>query len=174
MAKKLRRGADIVLTPKSANLTLRTFAPTVTISGLAKALAPIAPDEAATVQALRHWTREGMLSPSQHLHSGPGVHREYILDVAIYEAAILHLFNDMGLPISGSRILAEALEQVRREVAKRRAGKGKKKARLIITGAGGADCGGGMRAGGESPRRRGDDQYRSRKAIRTGRARRVT
>jgi DNA-binding transcriptional MerR regulator len=127
VSRKRRRRGDTVLVPEAASLTL-------TISGLAAALAPIAPDEAATVQHLRHWTREGMLPPVEHPHSGPGVHRVYANDEAVYEAAILHLFNDMGLPISGSRILPDALDQVRREIAKRKAGKGKKALRLIIAG----------------------------------------
>lgn len=134
MGKKPQRRGDIVRMPEAANLTLRGFAPTVTISGLATALAPIAPDQAATVQQLRHWTREGMLPPVEHPHSGPGKHREYAHPDAVYDAAILYLFNDMGLPISGSRILADALNQVRREIAKRKAGKGKKAPRLIIAG----------------------------------------
>lgn len=112
-----------------------TFGPdtTVTISGLASTIATIAPDQAATVQQIRHWTREGMLPPVQHPHSGPGKHREYTRDAA-YEAAILQVFNGLGLPISGSLSLLGALDQVRREVAKRKVGKGKKNPHLIIAG----------------------------------------
>jgi DNA-binding transcriptional MerR regulator len=131
VSRKPRHRGDTGIMPPAASLTLQ---PTVTISGLAAALAPIAPDEPATVQHLRHWTREGMLPPVQHAHSGPGKHRVYAKPDAVYEAAILHLFNDMGLPISGSRILTDALDQVRREIAKRKAGKGKKALRLIIAG----------------------------------------
>lgn len=133
MTKKSRRRKGTVFTPEALE-RLKTFPPTVTISGLAAALAPIAPDVAATTQAIRHWTREGLLPPAEHLHSGPGKHREYVLANSLYVAALLHLFNDLGLPISGSPILADALEQVRREVAKRKAGKGKKKPHLIIAG----------------------------------------
>jgi DNA-binding transcriptional MerR regulator len=107
--------------------------PTLTISGLAAALAPLAPDTAATVQMLRHWTREGMLLPVAHSHGGPGKHREYDSSTAVYDAAILFIFNDLGLPISGSRPLVEALDQVRSEVAKRRTGKGKKTPHLVIS-----------------------------------------
>jgi DNA-binding transcriptional MerR regulator len=101
---------------------------------LAASIASIAPNQATTVQQIRHWTREGMLPPVEHLHSGAGKHREYDRASAPYEAAVLHLFNDLGLPISGSPILPDALEQVRREVAKRKSGKGKKNPHLIIAG----------------------------------------
>jgi DNA-binding transcriptional MerR regulator len=101
---------------------------------LAASIASIAPNQATTVQQIRHWTREGMLPPIEHPHSGAGKHREYDLASARYQAAVLHLFNDLGLPISGSRILTDALDQVRRELAKRNAGKGKKNPHLIIAG----------------------------------------
>jgi DNA-binding transcriptional MerR regulator len=104
---------------------------TMRVHGLAAALAPLAPDVAATTQMIRHWTREGMLFPVQHSHSGPGKHREYAPD-AVYESALLYAFNDMGLPISGSRALLDAVTMARIEVAQRRAGKGKKKPRLVV------------------------------------------
>jgi DNA-binding transcriptional MerR regulator len=134
--RKPRRGADKVFAPGAAQLTLTTSAPNVTIGltirGLAERLAPIAPDVDATVQQIRHWTREGLLLPIQDtLHSGPGVHRVYN-DDAVYEGAILSVVANAGLPISGSQVLADAMAQVRLEVAKRKAGKGKKNSHLII------------------------------------------
>ena len=131
MAKKSRQQTITALTPKTANSTLLTSFPTVTISRLAASVASIAPDQAATTQQIRHWTREGMLPPVQHQHSGPGKHREYDPD-ARFEVAVLSLFNDLGLPVAGSDILTDALKQVRDEVAKRKAGKGKKNPHLII------------------------------------------
>ena len=133
MAKKSRQQTITALTPKTANSTLLTSFPTVTISRLAASVASIAPDQAATTQQIRHWTREGMLPPVQHQHSGPGKHREYDPD-ARFEVAVLSLFNDLGLPVAGSDILTDALKQVRDEVAKRKAGKGKKNPHLIIAG----------------------------------------
>jgi DNA-binding transcriptional MerR regulator len=100
---------------------------------LAEQLAPIAPNDVdATMQQIRHWTREGLLIPLQHLHSGPGMHREYHPEDTRYEAAVLSVVANLGLPISGSQVLADAMVQVRLEVAKRKAGKGKKNPHLII------------------------------------------
>jgi DNA-binding transcriptional MerR regulator len=103
-----------------------------TIHGLAKRLAQIAPDVDATVQQIRHWTREGLLLPIQDtLHSGTGVHRVYNND-AVYEGAILSVIANAGLPISGSKILADAMVQARLEIARHKAGRGRKKPRLVI------------------------------------------
>jgi DNA-binding transcriptional MerR regulator len=136
MGRTPRRGTDKVFVPGAARLTLTTSAPIVTIGltirGLAERLAPISPDTDATVQQIRHWTREGLLLPIQDLHSGPGVHRLYHPDDAVYEAAILSVAANAGLPISGSQVLADAMAQARLEVARRKAGKGKRKPHLVI------------------------------------------
>jgi DNA-binding transcriptional MerR regulator len=135
--RKPQRGADKVFAPEAARASLsRPQAPTVTIGltirGLAERLAPIAPDTDATMQQIRHWTREGLLFPIQDtLHSGPGVHRVYN-DDAVYEAAVLSVVANAGLPISGSQVLADAMAQVRIEIARRKAGKGRKKPHLVI------------------------------------------
>src|SRR6476620_738071 len=63
---------------------------TLTVSDLAEALAPIAPDVAGTIQRIRHWTREGALQPIEFAHSGPGKHRRYN-PAAIYSVAVLHV-----------------------------------------------------------------------------------
>jgi DNA-binding transcriptional MerR regulator len=135
VGRKPRRGADKVFAPGAANLALTSSAPTIglTIRGLAERLTPIAPDTDATVQQIRHWTREGLLLPIQDtLHSGPGVHRVYNDDAAVYEAAILSVVANAGLPISGSKILADAMVQARLEIARRKTGKGRKNPHLII------------------------------------------
>jgi DNA-binding transcriptional MerR regulator len=100
---------------------------------LAEQLAPVSPNGVdATMQQIRHWTREGLLIPLQHLHSGPGMHREYHPHDTRYEGAVLSVVANLGLPISGSQVLADAMAQVRLEVAKRKAGKGKKNPHLVI------------------------------------------
>ena len=81
--------------------------PTLTVSELAEALAPIAPDVPGTVQRIRHWTRERVLFPVDLQHAGAGKHRRYSVD-AIYDAAILHVLTAFGLPVSGSRMLTDA------------------------------------------------------------------
>jgi DNA-binding transcriptional MerR regulator len=122
-------------TPRWETGKVTTYAPIVmvslTISDLAVALSPIAPDIPATTQQIRHWTREGLLVPIQDLHSGPGVHRRYASD-AVLEAAVLSVFANTGFPISGSQVLAEAMTQLRLEIAKRKVGKGRKKPHIII------------------------------------------
>jgi DNA-binding transcriptional MerR regulator len=136
MGRKPRQSGDKVFAPPAARLTLTTLAPTVmiglTIRSLAERLASIAPDIDATVQQIRHWTREGLLPPIQDLHSGPGVHRLYHPDDAVYEAAVLSVFANVGLPISGSQVLADAMTQVRLEIARRKTGKGRKAPHLVI------------------------------------------
>ena len=149
---------------------------TMRVHGLAAALVRLAPDVAATVQIIRHWTREGVLFPVQHQHAGPGKHREYAPD-AIYEAAILFAINDMGLPISGSRALTDALTMARFEIAQREIGKGKKKPRLVLMWTPARMMAVGVYGEGresrrssqlQGRRRSGDDQHRSRKAVDTG------
>lgn len=85
---------------------------TLTVGEVAQALAPIAPNVAATVQRLRHWTREQMLVPAEQIHAGTGRHRQYDAD-AVYDAAVLHAATNAGLNISSQRHLIDALSQVR-------------------------------------------------------------
>ena len=82
---------------------------TVTVSDLAEALAPIAPDVAGTIQRIRHWTREGVLRPIEFAHGGPGKHRRYS-PAAIYSAAVLHVTTIAGLPVSQSRFLSQLMQ----------------------------------------------------------------
>ena len=83
-----------------------------TVSDLAAQLAPIAPNQANTVQRLRHWTREGFLRPIESsAHAGPGNHRLYG-DSAVYSAAFLHVYTIAGLPISHSRFLKTIMPQI--------------------------------------------------------------
>jgi hypothetical protein len=86
--------------------------PTLTVSEIAEALAPIAPDVAGTVQRIRHWTRERALLPVDQHHAGPGKHRRYAGD-AVYVAAVLHALTIAGFPISHSRFLTDAVTIVR-------------------------------------------------------------
>ena len=86
--------------------------PTLTVGEIAERLAPIAPDTAATVQRIRHWTRENMLLPVDRHHAGTGKHRRYAVD-AIYDAAILHVTTDAGLNIASQRYLVDALTMAR-------------------------------------------------------------
>jgi DNA-binding transcriptional MerR regulator len=95
--------------------------PTLTVSELAEALAPIAPDIAGTVQRIRHWTREQILLPVDLHHAGSGKHRRYAADAA-YDAAILHTLTAFGLPVAGSRTLVDGLTKARMAVQKWKAG----------------------------------------------------
>jgi hypothetical protein len=98
--------------------------PTLTVSELAEALAPIAPDVAGTVQRIRHWTRERVLFPVDLQHAGAGKHRRYAVD-AICDAAILHVLTAFGLPVSGSRMLTDATTFARFAVPKWKAARSK-------------------------------------------------
>jgi hypothetical protein len=84
---------------------------TRTVSDLAEALAPIAPDVAGTIQRIRHWTREGVLQPIAFAHGGPGKHRRYS-PAAVYSAAVLHVLTIAGLPVSQSQFLGQLMPWV--------------------------------------------------------------
>jgi hypothetical protein len=84
---------------------------TRTVSDLAEALAPIAPDVAGTIQRIRHWTREGVLQPIAFAHGGPGKHRRYS-PAAVYSAAVLHVLTIAGLPVSQSQFLGRLMPWV--------------------------------------------------------------
>jgi DNA-binding transcriptional MerR regulator len=90
--------------------------PTLTVSEIAEALEPIAPDVAGTIQRIRHWTREQMMLPVGKLHSGPGKHRQYAA-TAVYDAAILHMLTNAGFSVSSHRDLVDALSKARFKIA---------------------------------------------------------
>lgn len=84
----------------------------MTVGEIAAQLAPIAPDTEATIQQIRHWTREQMLLPVDFHHAGTGKHRRYDAS-AIYDAAILLMTTRAGLNIASVRYLVEALTLAR-------------------------------------------------------------
>lgn len=96
--------------------------PTLTVSELAQALAPVAPDVPGTVQRIRHWTRERVLFPVDLQHAGAGKHRRYAVD-AVFDASILHVLTAFGLPVSGSRVLTDATTKARFAVPRWKAAK---------------------------------------------------
>jgi DNA-binding transcriptional MerR regulator len=82
--------------------------PTLTVGEIAERLSPIAPDTAATIQRIRHWTREQMLVPIDQHHEGTGKHRRYA-ENTVYDAAILHAATSAGLHVATQRYLIDAL-----------------------------------------------------------------
>lgn len=82
--------------------------PTLTVGEIAERLSPIAPDTAATIQRIRHWTREQMLIPIDQHHEGTGKHRRYA-ENTVYDAAILHAVTSAGLHVATQRYLIDAL-----------------------------------------------------------------
>jgi DNA-binding transcriptional MerR regulator len=87
-------------------------APTLTVGQIAEQLVSIAPDRPATRERLRHWTREGLLSPVADHHSGTGNHRQYDPS-SVYDAAILHAIARAGLNIASLPYLQSALSKAR-------------------------------------------------------------
>jgi DNA-binding transcriptional MerR regulator len=55
-------------------------------------------DKAALIERLRHWTREGLLTPIGDKHPGTGRQRQYN-DSAVFDAAILNALADHGLQV---------------------------------------------------------------------------
>jgi DNA-binding transcriptional MerR regulator len=86
--------------------------PTLTASGIAEALRPIAPDVPGTVQKIRYWTREEMLLPVAQQHAGTGRHRQYA-ETAVFDAAILFVAANVGLNIETLRHMVDALTLAR-------------------------------------------------------------
>jgi DNA-binding transcriptional MerR regulator len=111
MGEKPRRMVGKLRAQESGDIASFSGTVTLTLSQLADALVPIAPDPAVTRQQIRHWTREGALQPTEFEHEGPGKHRHYSRD-ARYSAAVLRVLTVAGLPISHSRFLKDLMRQV--------------------------------------------------------------
>jgi DNA-binding transcriptional MerR regulator len=86
--------------------------PTLTASGIAETLRPIAPDVPGTVQKIRYWTREKMLLPVAQQHAGTGRHRQYA-ETAVFDAAILFVAANVGLNVSAHRHMIDAMTLAR-------------------------------------------------------------
>jgi DNA-binding transcriptional MerR regulator len=84
--------------------------PTLTVGQITEQLAPIAPNQDATRERLRHWTREGLLSPTSDPHSGTGTHRQYDPS-STYDAAILQAIACAGLNVVSLPYLQSALSK---------------------------------------------------------------
>jgi hypothetical protein len=91
--------------------------PTLTVGEIAEQLHPIAPNTAATIERIRHWTRERLLLPVDQHHAGTGKHRRYAAE-SIYDAAILTVVANAGLPIVTQGYLRSALPLARRALRK--------------------------------------------------------
>jgi DNA-binding transcriptional MerR regulator len=125
MSKKQRRRAAKGNAPAeitgrlsaSEAADIAAIAGQLTVGDIAAMLMPIAPGLEGTIQRIRHWTREGVLRPIELAHGGPGKHRRYD-DASVYSAAVLTVMADLGLPVSQSRFLANAMEVVNSESAK--------------------------------------------------------
>jgi DNA-binding transcriptional MerR regulator len=87
--------------------------PTLTVGQIAEQLSPVAPDQAATRERIRHWTREGLLSPIASHHSGTGKRRQYDASSVVYDAAILNAVASAGLHVITQQYLLDALSMAR-------------------------------------------------------------
>ena len=102
MRRRVRRSkhvdlaAPTSLTVSSPVLGTSTL---VTVGEIAEQLREISPDRSATIERIRHWTREHLLLPVDQHHAGTGKHRRYA-DEAAYDAAILTVIANAGLPIA--------------------------------------------------------------------------
>jgi DNA-binding transcriptional MerR regulator len=107
MGKK-RTGGHHALSPASLTVTSPVLETPLllTVGDIAKQLSPIAPDTDATIQRIRHWTRERLMTPAGQHHAGTGKHREYVQG-DVFDAAILHAFVAAGLQIASERSLID-------------------------------------------------------------------
>jgi DNA-binding transcriptional MerR regulator len=116
MARKRAGGRAIKvhhLTPASLAVgSPELGAPTLTVGGIAEQLRTLAPDTEASIERIRHWTREGLITPVKKPHAGTGKHREYDA-LSVLDAAILTVIADAGLHIAAHKYLLDGLAQVR-------------------------------------------------------------
>lgn len=106
-AKELTESAKLVL---KATRSLK-------VGDLAAMLASTASDPESIIERIRHWTREGVLQPIASENAAPGKHRHYD-KASAYCAKVLNAMADLGLPVSQSRFLADAMQVVNSEAAK--------------------------------------------------------
>jgi DNA-binding transcriptional MerR regulator len=83
----------------------------LTVGQITEQLATIAPNKEATRERIRHWTREGLLSPIADHHSGTGTHRQYDPS-SVYDAAILHAIARAGLNVASRPYLQTARQKL--------------------------------------------------------------
>jgi hypothetical protein len=86
--------------------------PTLTVSEIAGMTILVSPDPVATLERIRHWTRERLIVPIAQEHAGGGKHRGYAEDTA-YDVAVLIAVANMGLHVTSTRYLADALTMLR-------------------------------------------------------------
>jgi hypothetical protein len=103
----------------------------MTVGEIATRLVAITGDQSATVERLRHWTREGLMSPVEAHHSGTGRHRRYD-QVAAYEAAVLTAIAAAGIHVAPARYLVATLALVRNALSMWQQPKGGKASPLFL------------------------------------------
>jgi hypothetical protein len=70
----------------------------LTVSEIAQVLAETSERQAALVERIRHWTREGLLEPRGEKNPGTGRHREYE-NAVLVEVAVLDALADLGMQV---------------------------------------------------------------------------
>ena len=86
---------------------------TLTVGEIADRLSTLAPDISASIERLRHWTRERLLVPVDQQHAGTGKHRHYAEGSSEYDGAILHALADAGVHVVSRPYVQAALAQAR-------------------------------------------------------------
>jgi hypothetical protein len=98
--------------------------PLLTVGEIAEQLQKIAPNTSATIERIRHWTRERLLLPADQHHAGTGKHRRYS-EESVYDSAILTVIANAGLPIVTQVYLRTALPLARSALLKWRQARSK-------------------------------------------------
>jgi hypothetical protein len=86
---------------------------TLTVGEIADRLSALAPDIPASIERLRHWTREKLIVPVDQQHAGTGKHRRYAEGRNEYDGAILHALADAGMHVVSRPYVQAALDQAR-------------------------------------------------------------
>jgi hypothetical protein len=101
------------LHPKSLTVASPALGtPTLTVGEIAEQLSASPEETPAVRERLRHWTREGLMSPIAGHHAGTGKHRQYDPGIT-YDGAILNALARAGLHIVSRPYLAKALSVAR-------------------------------------------------------------
>jgi DNA-binding transcriptional MerR regulator len=109
--RQVKRGA-LTATPLKVG-SPELGVPTLTVGQIVEQLGPASPDAAAAMrERIRHWTREGLLSPVDQHHAGTGRHRRYSPDT-MYETAVLDALASAGLHLVSRPYIKAALRQTR-------------------------------------------------------------
>jgi DNA-binding transcriptional MerR regulator len=92
--------------------------PMLTVSEIAERLAGRREERLALVERIRHWTREGLITPIGEKNPGTGRHREYHEDV-LPDVALLNRLARAGIQVSVLRHILNYVHHAKSQTRRR-------------------------------------------------------